>query len=195
MVDSDLLKYSPYFSPFTGVLQENYTFLPLGNFDDFTRMLNPNYDCVINAMLLLGLISAKEAELLRVTTNAQQGGFVPNDIQLLFKICYHFDSNRALDVDFGFTEIEPNNFENIISSNLPSNYGVLCGIQHEGGGHVFIIANNSGRLCVLDPQLPDTDHICYGGGTNGIWDCINRYLGGYTQAKLFILANGNSVRV
>ena len=187
-------KYSPYFSPFTEDFPEGLTFIPINDdtLAQFVRLEGGTpMDCVINAMQVLGLITNKEGGLLRVTQNATEFGFDENQISLLFKTCFYFDSGQQLLKDFSFNQFSEVDFETYINS-CQHGQGLLCGIRTPELAHVFIVARRlNGAFAILDPQL-DEQQICNGG-----WDCINFYRvniqGGLyepSQAQLFMLTNG-----
>jgi hypothetical protein len=133
----------------------------------FRRYLNSSMDCFINAFQVFGLLDTLCANILRISSTGRMSGFTKEEIE---GICILL---TGLNFDF-INSSSYAEFEQVITTSIPPNYGVLAGYSGGGGpSHVFIIArNSSGEIILIDPQLDylgkygDARHLIYAPGRN-----------------------------
>jgi hypothetical protein len=121
--------------------------------NSFQRKIPKPMDCVINALQLMGALSPRCAELMRIV--AGDGGFQKKQIEDTFK--FLFPSKQW--------EFQPfsnlNELAYFTKAQMTNGRVVFCGYVgynptlNKSTGHVFLIGKNlQGTVLYLDPQIP-----------------------------------------
>jgi hypothetical protein len=121
--------------------------------EGFKRKIPKPMDCVINALQLMGALSEKCAELMRIV--AGDSGFQKEQIEDTFR--YLFPSKSWKFAPFSdLTELG-----NYTTNIMKNGTVVFCGYQgynptvNKSIGHVFLVGKDiSGTPLYIDPQIP-----------------------------------------
>jgi hypothetical protein len=150
----------------------------------FRRQIPKPMDCVINALQLMGALSSKCAELMRIV--AGDGGFQKEQIEATFQ--FLFPSKQWKFEPFVNLEDLANYAQNVMKSGTV----VFCGYQgynptvKQNIGHVFLVGKDAaGKPLYIDPQIPT---IC-----NLIDSACEKYIAGKNQYFILQYCCGNAI--
>ena len=150
----------------------------------FRRQIPKPMDCVINALQLMGALSSKCAELMRIV--AGDGGFQKDQIEDTFK--FLFPSKQWKFEPFVNLVDLANYAQNVMKSGTV----VFCGYQgynptvKQNIGHVFLVGKDAaGKPLYIDPQIPT---IC-----NLIDTACEKYIAGKNQYFILQYCCGNAI--
>lgn len=126
--------------PITRIANFNFT---QEDAEKYTRHFTNPTDCAFSALQLMGILTSKETEVLRIAMYGTKG-LMPVQIEL---IC-------ALKTGFNFEYLnigDVGTWGNFLKTKLPSGTAIMCGYL----GHAFIVFHGpDNKMYLLDPQLP-----------------------------------------
>jgi len=113
----------------------------------FKRIKDSPMDCAINALQIMGVITPKVGNLLRVTSIGKVYGLTESEIAKIFIL--HDGYNYLFAATSSFDE-----FAAKIKETLEHGHVCFAGYTHpEGGGHVIVIGRQlDGKIVLIDPQ-------------------------------------------
>ena len=124
------------------------------NIEKFRRIASRSNDCVINAMQIIGMISVKEAALLRIVGG--DTGLTPIVITKMFTL-YIPKKFLFKEMDFQLFQQNINQIE--LGQVVFAGYSQVT--QGKTFNHVFLIGKNrNNKIYLVDPQLPEQFTFC-----------------------------------
>lgn len=133
------------------------------NIETFNRVTKNDFDCVPNALYLLGAIDSKTTDIMRIL--ARRFGVYVEEIEDIF--------NYLLGKEFKFLVIDKRFLYNYCENNLKPGHAVFCGYKKQQLSHVFLLAKRlDGVLVLLDGQ--NRDILCIITGENS--ECWRNYI-------------------
>lgn len=133
------------------------------NIDTFNRVTKHDYDCVPNALYLLGAIDSKTTDIMRILSR-RIGGVYKEEIEEIF--------NYLLGKEFKFLGVDKRFLYNYCENNLKPGHAIFCGYKKQLS-HIFLLAKRlDGVLVLLDGQ--NRDILCIITGEHS--ECWRNYI-------------------
>jgi len=122
--------------------------IQLDNLCLFRRLIQTEYDCVINALQIIGLIDDTTSQLLRISSAGQQTGFTQDQIGKIFTL-YTKQQCKFLGPESW------DNFKKELTDKLKPQHVTIVGEIKDNIKHVFLIANINSKFIYIDPHIKD----------------------------------------